>query len=393
MITDGLISPEAEAAIRDCLSAGKAILKFISRNDVGDTGGHQCGYYLPKHAWELFTTVPPEKGKTITVPVSVTWPYGRVTDSSVKWYGTGTRSEYRLTKFGRGFPWLDREKVGSLLVLIPFDYENFTAWVLETDDDIEGIQSALGIEVVETLAVYQRGLSDVETESECIDRRFREFAEKLDDYPLARLISDRAREALVTCTKDFSEQSPDKRLSELIDNEYVLFRLIERKLATPDVIRLFKDIDDFLATAQSILQRRKGRAGLSFQNHFEDLLHDEDIPFQRQPPSIEGKPDIVIPNEGAYHDPHYPMEKLFILALKTTCKDRWRQILEEAPRQPIKYLATLQHGISVNQLRLMTERNVRLVVPRDRHKDYNVKESGAALFDLASFVSTVRRVL
>jgi len=43
-----MTSPFAERAIAEALRYGKAILKFISPNDVGLTGGHQCGYYLPK---------------------------------------------------------------------------------------------------------------------------------------------------------------------------------------------------------------------------------------------------------------------------------------------------------------------------------------------------------
>lgn len=55
---------------------------------------------------------------------------------------------------------------------------------------------------------------------------------------------------------------------------------------------------------------------------------------------------------------------MIFLASKTTCKDRWRQILNEADRIKTKHLFTLQQGISKNQLEEMYNYNVCLVVPK-----------------------------
>jgi hypothetical protein len=52
-----------------------------------------------------------------------------------------------------------------------------------------------------------------------------------------------------------------------------------------------------------------------------------------------------------------------MLAVKTTCKDRWRQILNEADRIRTKHLLTLQEGVSEGQFREMTAAGVQLVVP------------------------------
>lgn len=62
----------------------------------------------------------------------------------------------------------------------------------------------------------------------------------------------------------------------------------------------------------------------------------------------------------------YPVEQLISLAAKTTCKDRWRQIINEADRlrDRTKFLCTLQQGISTAQLDEMQEERVILVVPR-----------------------------
>jgi len=52
-----------------------------------------------------------------------------------------------------------------------------------------------------------------------------------------------------------------------------------------------------------------------------------------------------------------------MLATKTTCKDRWRQVRSEAARIGRKHLLTLQEGVSADQFREMQEDDVILVVP------------------------------
>ena len=56
--------------------------------------------------------------------------------------------------------------------------------------------------------------------------------------------------------------------------EYQIFQSVERQVCQNEVSgRLFKNIDDFLHTAASIMNRRKARAGRSFENHVEHLLN------------------------------------------------------------------------------------------------------------------------
>src|SRR5437870_302694 len=150
-----MLSPHCERAIAEANQRGKAILKFVSRNDVGLTGGHQCGYYLPKAQWQMFTAHPPNKGYNAETAVSVLWQDGQVTDSRVKWYGKGTRSEYRMTRFGKDFPFLTFDNVGDLLVLIPETHQKFSAFVLDHDIDIEDMEAALGVQITKNWAAYR----------------------------------------------------------------------------------------------------------------------------------------------------------------------------------------------------------------------------------------------
>jgi hypothetical protein len=381
-----------ERAIENAVLYGNALLKFISPNDVGLTGGHQYGFYLPKSVYQMFTPQPPEKGIVTKHHIHIVWQDDHETPSVITWYGAKTRSEYRLTKFGRGFPYLSHDMVGNLLVLIRKTSTEFLAYILDLEEDIEEIQATLGIQVLESWGAFTPGLFWIETEDECIDRQFRKLAEAFTGFPEGSVFSAETRRTLEDCLQTFTTLTSDERLMKCIDAEYQLFKLAERQICQNDISGLFRDIDHFLSTASSIMNRRKSRAGRSLENHVEQVLIDAGIPHKMRPRNVDGKPDIVIPSEAAYHDPNYPLDKLFVVGVKTTCKDRWRQVLNEGKRQPSKHILTIQQGISTNQLDEMHKSNVTLVVPKRIHKDYPEKRD-ITLLSLEDFVSNVQSSL
>lgn len=387
-----MASPLCELAIDESLRAGNALLKFISPNDAGITGGHQCGFYLPKPVWEMYSDFSPKKGRNDEAQVEVSWQGDQlVTDSRVKWYGKRTRSEYRLTRFGKGFPFLTSESVGDMLVLIPETHQTFKAYVLDNDEDIEDIQAALGVEVTGFWGVYEAGKPRVESEGQCLERRFRKFVKDLDDFPTGGAFSQETLEALRECVERFDRLNADKALVRCVDTEYKLYRLAERQICQQDILRVFKDVDDFLKTASSIMNRRKSRAGRSLENHFEYLLRRAGIPYVARSPQVDGEPDIIIPSVDAYRDNRYPLNKLFMIGVKTTCKDRWRQVLNEAKRIKEKHIMTIQQGISKKQLDEMKGAGVQLIVPLHFHKQY--PPSDMKLLEVEEFVGLVRKRL
>jgi hypothetical protein len=78
-----------------------------------------------------------------------------------------------------------------------------------------------------------------------------------------------------------------------------------------------------------------------------------------------------------------------MLAVKTTCKDRWRQILNEADRIPNKHLLTLQEGVSESQFQEMIGAGVQLVVPTQRVESFPAAVQ-PHLQTLESFIGDVR---
>jgi len=388
-----MASPECEQAVLDAFRVGTALLKIISPNDVGLTRSHQYGYYLPKEAWRIFTPFPPENNVNSDHEVEALWPDGRITHSCVKWYGVGSRSEYRLTRFGQEFPYRDHDCVGSLLILVPERLDFFRMHVLDLEDDIEDVQAALGIELVSTWALYQRGAALLpESEDDCIRRCFRLFAASVTDFPSTSDFARGTLEALIHCIRDFVTKPSDEQLVRCVAAEYDLFRLVERKLCEPEIVRLFSTVDDFLSTAQTILQRRKSRAGRSLENHVERLLHDAGIPFDVRVKVDNTRPDVLIPGKAAYEDAAFPEAKLFVVGVKTTCKDRWRQVLQEAPRVRHKHILTLQKGISPGQMDEMQASDVTLVVPGSLHNDYPEARRDE-LVTVGAFIEDVRAAL
>lgn len=78
-----------------------------------------------------------------------------------------------------------------------------------------------------------------------------------------------------------------------------------------------------------------------------------------------------------------------MLGAKTTCKDRWRQILNEANRIDIKYIFTLQQGISKNQMKEMKESHVIVVVPQEYISCFP-KEYREDIKNLKDFIQIVK---
>jgi len=77
-----------------------------------------------------------------------------------------------------------------------------------------------------------------------------------------------------------------------------------------------------------------------------------------------------------------------MLGVKSTSKDRWRQVLTEADRIPQKHLCTLEAGISTKQTDEMRRQQLTLVVPAGLHATYTGAQR-AELVSLSQFVEMV----
>jgi len=101
------------------------------------------------------------------------------------------------------------------------------------------------------------------------------------------------------------------------------------------------------------------------------------------------KPDFVFPSIIHYHDADFPAIRLTMLGVKSTCKDRWRQVLSEARRIEKKHLFTLEPGISENQTNEMMENKLTLVLPKQLHSSYKPAQQ-TSLMQLKHFIELAR---
>ena len=235
------------------------------------------------------------------------------------------------------------------------------------------IISSLGIEIEETAPDY-------------LEDMLRVFGQK---FPTTKEFSDYSRSTV----KDVSPvEEPDQTLMTWLEREEILFRTLESVIVKERLEKGFRNdragIVEFIAFSLSVQNRRKSRAGLAFENMIFKL---NNIPFsQGARTERTNKPDFLFPGENYYHDPAFKTELLTMLGVKTTAKDRWRQVLAEAARIDNKHLITLEPAISKNQTDEMRQQNLQLVVPQPLFKTFQAEQQ-QQLLTLDNFINILRR--
>lgn len=213
------------------------------------------------------------------------------------------------------------------------------------------------------------------------------------DFPSTREFSDFARGTLRGLNAAMDD--PDDVLLTWLEREDKLFRTFEKyiisaRLEDGFVVNDGVDVDSFISFSLSVQNRRKSRAGHSLENHLEYLLKARDISYTRNPiTENRSRPDFIFPSIEAYRDEDYPEYDLTMLGVKSTCKDRWRQVLTEADRIGSKHLLTLEAAISENQTGEMKDRNLQLVVPKKIQSSYTSSQKNW-LFTVNEFLKYVK---
>jgi EcoRII C terminal len=204
-------------------------------------------------------------------------------------------------------------------------------------------------------------------------------------FPTTREMAAAARRIVRVDASD-----PDQAICYWLDAEEQLFYAMEAELLAIRLERRFDSVDEFIATAQSTLQRRKSRMGHSLQHHAAEIFKVHTLRFVAQARTErKHQPDFLFPGENEYRNEEWPVERLTMLAAKSTCKDRWRQILTEADRIPRKHLLTLDQALSFDQVGEMSQSQVQLVIPAPLQGVYGV-EMRRSFMQLRQFIEHVR---
>lgn len=378
-------------AIYKVQDAKYAFCRFITANDTGKNGSHQAGFYIPKCAAPLLFEVPGVKGENKDKFVEVKWQDDFVTESRFIYYGQGTRNEYRITRFGKNFPFFEEDNVGDLLIIAQHSENYYYGFILQTDQDIDDFFAYFNLSPEMTnqlIDVTQANIPEKQLEIS-----IQELVALCTDFPETRQMAQLAREIYNKVHHIADNQickTPDELLLKWIDTEYSLFRSFEEKVYAPVYSVPFPNCQELVKFSNIILNRRKSRAGKSLEHHLATIFTATHLEYEEQAVTEDNKkPDFLFPNGEAYHDILFPTDNLVFLGAKTTCKDRWRQVLNEANRIETKYLFTLQQGISKNQLQEMKHEHLKLVVPASYRTSFD-KEFQPEIETLASFIEMVK---
>lgn len=207
-------------------------------------------------------------------------------------------------------------------------------------------------------------------------------------FPPTREFSAYARS---TFTEDHLGSKSDTILMTWMEREEELFRTLERYLISTRLATGFADdVDEFIAFSLSVQNRRKSRVGYALENHLEYLFSQNGIRYSRAGVTEnKSKPDFIFPGIQQYHDPAFDTSRLTVLGVKTTCKDRWRQVLAEADRVDRKHLLTLEAAISPNQTAEMIAKKLQLVLPEQLHQTY-LPDQRKTLQTIDGFIAQVK---
>lgn len=382
------IEPKADKAISEALKSKEFFCKFLTANDSGSSGGHQSGVLISSSLYKYFFKSDTSRSSSIKkLTVEVSWNNDIKTESAITWYPS--KKELRLTRFGKGFDIINPTETGSLFVLIRQSENEYQAYILQVDDEIQKFLDSFGLTPIETNRLIKP--SKVSVFQDEINSYIQSCGH---DFPTTSEISFKAKELLVQFNQNkFSTlKDPDAALIQWNDIEYDIFKKLEESIYGQEIFNGFSDIEEFIKAANSILNRRKSRAGKGLENHLASIFDDNEIRYTAQGITEGNKrPDFVFPSIEAYHDINFLIENLCSLAAKTTCKDRWRQILNEGDRfrDQNKYLCTLQRGISEQQLNEMEKEKVILVVPKVYIKEYPQKKR-SDIMTISEFIKYVK---
>lgn len=154
------------------------------------------------------------------------------------------------------------------------------------------------------------------------------------------------------------------------------------------------------ALSLSSTNSRRSRAGSTFEQLMEKALEIYGYPFQNQSHlgkdffkenRIGKKVDLIIPGKEAYATRR---SNCAIVSVKTSLRERWQEVVEELTRSnvPHIFLATLDEGISHNQLEIMKAYNITLIVRKAQKEEKFLNAGTVESYD-TFFNTTVPHLL
>lgn len=231
-----------------------------------------------------------------------------------------------------------------------------------------------GLDFAARYILGELGIDLESPDAETLDREIERFGNK---FPPTTEFSRLARETLPDVR---ANDNPDAALLAWLEREEALFLRLERRVVAARLEQGFvvdgsADVGEFIRFSSGVHNRRKARMGYSLEHHIAAALDAFNVMYTRSAVTEKKNvADFLFPSADAYHASSEGDVKLTMLGAKSTCKDRWRQVLNEAKKIPRKHLLTLEPGISEAQTDQMEDANLQLVVPASIQASYTQRQ-------------------
>ncbi len=104
-----------------------------------------------------------------------------------------------------------------------------------------------------------------------------------------------------------------------------MFKAIENNRFGHIIKTPFPSVDELIKTANTLLNRRKSRAGRLQEHYLSEIFNICELSYTSQALTEDRKkPDFTFPDIETYFKEPAGSKMLVFLGAKTTCKDRWR---------------------------------------------------------------------
>lgn len=256
---------------------------------------------------------------------------------------------------------------------------------LTTTGRTEKIDAVKSMDYFSNLILAKIGITPEEPDDSILDKIIERFP---DGFPKTIDFSEFSRSFVSEVSP---HDNPDAALIEYLDYEEYLFRVFEKFFVEKKLKSGFNDVNDFIRFSLGVQNRRKSRAGYALENHLRFIFNSLGIRYSYNDiTENKSRPDFIFPGIKEYRNKTFSSLNLTMLGVKTTCKDRWRQVLTEAERISSKHLCTLEPSISEAQTNEMISHQLQLVVPSSIVSTYNEKQQDW-LMTVTNFVSLARK--
>jgi len=262
-------------------------------------------------------------------------------------------------------------------------------------DDLQDVPTIATVSSLLGISEYRSaGIVKIWTARELSDEAVRRFEEEhggniLELFRKSASHGDMLRllmEGSFAIVKEQQQRSYPGRVAELIWSSLENRTLSQQAL----VAAIAAKAEDIRGIFKSMQNSIFALAGNCFQNYLRLWLDAFGIPYEPQEP-VDGArtPDFVLPGIEFYFSKDREPDDAILLAAKTSCRERWQQILAEGRRVETHHLATLDSAIPGRTLKKMQADRVIVIVPEPHKKQLEHYRSATNVFDYSAFMKVV----